>query len=155
MQKTSLPTNNNVLDSYPYQKNRSANASSKAAARIYFHAVFTTNPRHKLPKDMTSQESIILDLFNQLPQRPKVDSQSRWNSTITSWNSSGKTSMSSIPPLLANKDNVGDDGLMSQSTLDVDIDNEVYRNHLCPNPNLVDDSTPPPADDCFEAQDIL
>jgi hypothetical protein len=54
--------------------------------------------------------------------------------------------MSSIPPLLANKDNIGDDGLMSQSTLDINIDNEVYLNHLCPNPNLLDDSTPPPAE---------
>jgi len=54
--------------------------------------------------------------------------------------------MSSMPPLLANKDNVGDDGLMSQLTFDADIDNEVYLNHLYPNPNLVDDSTPPPAE---------
>jgi hypothetical protein len=54
--------------------------------------------------------------------------------------------MSSIPPLLANKDNIGDDGLMSQSTFGVDIDNEVYLNRLFPNPNLVDDSTPLPAE---------
>ncbi len=54
--------------------------------------------------------------------------------------------MSSIPPLLANKGNVGDDGLMSQLTFNVDIDNEVYLNHLCPNPNLVDDSKPPPTE---------
>jgi hypothetical protein len=35
---------------------------------------------------------------------------------------------------------------MSQLMFDVDTDNEVYLNHLCPNPNLVDDSTPLPAE---------
>ncbi len=140
------PSNKQRPRQLPLSKNRSANASFKAAAQIYFHAVFMTHPRHKLPKDTTSHESIILNIFNQLPQKPKVDSQSRWNSTIASWNSSGKTSMSSIPPLLANKDNIGDDGLMSQSMFNTDIDNEVYLNQLCPNPNLVDDSTPPLAE---------
>ena len=48
--------------------------------------------------------------------------------------------------LLSNKDNIYDDGLMSQLTFNADIDNEVYLNHCCPNPNLVDDSTPPPAE---------
>jgi hypothetical protein len=71
------PSNKQRPWQLPLSKNRSANTSFKAAAQIYFHAVFTTYPRHKLPKDMTSQESIILDLFNQLPQKPKVDSQSR------------------------------------------------------------------------------
>ncbi len=84
------PTSKQCPRQLPLSKNRSANASSKASAQIYFHAVFTTYPRHKLPKDMTSHKSIILDLFNQLPQKPKFDSQSRWNSTIASWNSSGK-----------------------------------------------------------------
>jgi hypothetical protein len=140
------PSNKQRPPQLPLLKNRSTNTSSKAATQIYFHAVFTTYPRHKLPKDMTSQESIILDLFNKLPQRPKVDSQSRLSSTVASWNSSQKTSMSSIPSLLANKDNVGDDGLMSQLTFNVDIDNEVYLSHLCPNPNLVDDSMPPPTE---------
>ncbi len=54
--------------------------------------------------------------------------------------------MSSIPPFLANKDNFGDDGVMSQSTFKVEIDNEVYLNQLCPNTNLVDDSMPPPTE---------
>ncbi len=90
------PSNKQHPWQLPLSKHRSTNASSKDAVQIYFHAVFTTYPRHKLPKDMTSHKSIILDLFNQLPQRPKVDSQSRWNSNVASWNSSGKTSMSSI-----------------------------------------------------------
>jgi hypothetical protein len=62
------PSNKLCPRKLPLSKNRSANASSKAAAQIYFYAVFTTYPRHKLPKEMTSHESIILDLFNQLPQ---------------------------------------------------------------------------------------
>jgi hypothetical protein len=70
-----LPSNKQHPRQLPLSKNRSANASSKAAAQIYFRVVFMTYPRHKLPKDMTSHESIILNLNNQLPQRPKVDSQ--------------------------------------------------------------------------------
>jgi hypothetical protein len=68
--------------------------------------------------------------------RARVDSQENWNFTIESWTSSkNKLSILSLPPL-TQESNVGDDGLMSQSSFDVNIKEEDFLSSLCPDPHL-------------------
>jgi len=68
--------------------------------------------------------------------RARVDSQKKWNYTVASWTSSkNKLSILSLPPL-TQESNVGNDGLMSQSTFDVNIKEDNYLTKLCPDPHL-------------------
>jgi hypothetical protein len=48
----------------------------------------------------------------------------------------------SVPATLTQESNVGNDGLMLQSTFDVNIKEEVYLVSLCPDPHLLVASMP-------------
>ena len=75
-------------------------------------------------------------------KRTKLNPTKHLNSIITNWSSTPRVSSICIPNLLAHHDNIGDDGLMSQSTFDVAINNEEYLNQLPPNPFLIDNIQP-------------
>jgi len=82
--------------------------------------------------------------------RARVDSQKNWNYTVASWTSSkNKLSILSLPSL-TQESNVGDDGLMSQSTFDVNIKEDDYLDKLCPDPYLFSSSMP--SDDQLKKQ---
>jgi len=101
---------------------------------VYYHSAFTTYPRHNHPENNASTPDVLNTLLKAFSSRARVDSQKNWNSTIASWTSSKKElSILSLLPL-TQESNVGDDGLMSQSSFDVNIKEEDYLASLCPDP---------------------
>ncbi len=90
-------------------------------SRYHYHSAFMTYPRHHRPENIASTPDVLDTLLKGFSSRARVDSQKNWNSTIESWTSSkNKLSILSLPPL-TQESNVGDDGLMSQSSFDVNI----------------------------------
>jgi len=103
---------------------------------VYYHSAFTTYPRHNRPENVASTSDVLDTLLKAFSSRARVDSKKNWNSTVASWTSSkNKLSILSLPPL-TQESNVGNDGLMSQSTFDVNIKEDNYLTKLCPDPHL-------------------
>jgi len=93
---------------------------------VYYHSAFTTYPRHNHPENVASTPHVLDTLLKAFSPRARIDSKKNWNSTVASWTSSkNKLSILSLPPLIQ-ESNVGDDGLMSQSTFDVNIKEDDY-----------------------------
>ncbi len=56
---------------------------------------------------------------------------------VSSWTTNGKAT--TVASLLAFEDNVGEDGLSSQSTYKVNIDDPYYKASIAPNPKVLND----------------
>jgi hypothetical protein len=112
-------------------------------ASIYYHSAFTTYPRHNRLENLDSNPDVLKTLFEDFSSRARVDNQIVWNSTVASWNTPKKSLFLSLPPL-AQASNVGDDGLMSQSLFDVNINDKDkdYLTQIYPNRHLLDSSMP-------------
>jgi len=109
---------------------------------VYYHAAFRTYPRHNRPENVASTPAVLDTLMKAFSSRARVDSQKNWNCTVASWTSSkNKLSILSLPPLIQ-ESNVGNDGLMSQSTFDMNIKEDDYLAKLCPDPHLFISSMP-------------
>jgi hypothetical protein len=62
------------------------------------------------------------------------------NSMVSSWTTNGKATTAGS--LLIFEDNVGEDGLSSQSTYKVKIDCPYYKEAIAPNPKVLNDLKP-------------
>jgi hypothetical protein len=111
-------------------------------ASTYYHSACTAFPRHNRPENIASTPDVLDTLLKAFSSRARVSSQKFWNPIIASWNSSKKSSFLSLPPL-TQETNVGDDGLMAQSSFDVNIKEEDYLASLYPDPHLLVSSMPP------------
>ena len=139
---TTAPSNNNAnprsnVQAHPRKTNpRQLPLNKHRPSQVYYHSAFTTYPRHHRPENVASTPDVLDTLLKCFSSRARVDSQKNWNSTIESWTSSkNKLSILSLPPL-TQESNVGDDGLMSQSSFDVNIKEEDYLSSICPDPHL-------------------
>jgi hypothetical protein len=110
-------------------------------ASIYYHSAFTTYPRHNRLENIASTPDVLDTLLKAFSSRARVSTQKVWNPIIESWNSPKKSSFLSLPPL-TQESNVGNDGLMLQSTFDMNIKEEDYLVSLCPDPHLLVASMP-------------
>jgi hypothetical protein len=59
---------------------------------------------------------------------------------VSSWTTNGKATRAGS--LLVFEDNVGEDGLSSQSTYKVNIDDPYYEASIAPNPKVLNDLKP-------------
>ena len=139
---TMAASNNNAnprsnVQAHPRKTNpRQLPLNKHRPSQVYYHSAFPTYPRHNRPENLASTPDVLDALLKGFSSRARVDSQENWNSTIESWTSSkNKLSILSLPPL-TQESNVGDDGLMSQSSFDVNIKEEDYLSSLCPDPHL-------------------
>ena len=80
-------------------------------------------PRHNLPENIATPTDVLDLLCKVFSSRARVSTQKVWNPIIESWNAPNKSSFLSLPPL-TQESNVGNDGLMLQSTFDVNIKEE-------------------------------
>ncbi len=55
---------------------------------VYYHAAFTTYPRHNRPENVASTPAVLDALMKAFSSRARVDSQKKWNYTVASWTSS-------------------------------------------------------------------
>jgi len=121
----------------PTAKNRSANAQC-----VYFD-VFSTYARHQPPgaKDFNEIKAAIKSVTTNLTsQRSRSKNRmSQLHSEVSSWNT--KRQMFPCSSTIFNE-SIGEDGLSSQSTYDVRIDNPHHIEAIAPNPKVLIDSQP-------------
>jgi hypothetical protein len=75
-----------------------------------------------------------------VPKRCTIGPSAQLNSMISSWTTNGKATTAGS--LLVFEDNVGEDGLSSQSTYKVNIDDPYYKDSIAPNPKVLNDLKP-------------
>ncbi len=82
----------------------------------------------------------IMNTSSSLPKRCTIGPLAQLNSMVSSWTTNGKTTTAVF--LLVFEDNVGEDGLSTQSIYKVNIGCPYYKEAIAPNPKVLNDLTP-------------
>jgi hypothetical protein len=133
--KNSKRNHNKLL---PTAKNRTGNLQFRVAGQLLYHDVFSTYMRHFVQDDPHPLKDIIQDIMNtssSLPKRCTIGPLAKLNLMVSSWTTNGKATTSGS--LLVFEDNVGEDGLSTQSTYKVNIDYPYYKASIAPNPKVL------------------
>jgi hypothetical protein len=99
--------------------------------------------RHFVQDDPHPLKYVIQDIMmtsSSLPKRCTIGPLAQLNSMVSSWTANGKATTTGS--LLVFEDNVGEDGLSSQSTYKVNIDYPYYKEAIAPNPKVLNDMKP-------------
>lgn len=127
----------------PTAKNRSTKFSPRDMSQCVYFDAFTSYARHQLPEDideiLTIVESVISNKNVTTKRFGSTNRMSRLNSEVSNWNAKRPIFPSSSSIF---NDSIGDDGLSSQSTYDVRIDNPHHIEAIAPNSKLLQDSLP-------------
>ncbi len=97
---------------------------------LLYHDVFSTYMHHFVQDGLHPLKYVIRDIMkpsSSLPKRCTICSLAQLNSMVSSWTTNGKAT--TVASLLVFEDNVGEDGLSSQSTHKVNIDDPYYSFH--------------------------
>ncbi len=127
----------------PTAKNRTGNLQSRVAGQLLYHDVFLTHMRHFVQDDPHPLKDVIQDIMNtssSLPERCTIGPLAQLNSMVSSWTAIGKATTTGS--LLVFEDNIGEDGLSTQSTYKVNIDCPYYKEAIAPNPKVLNDLKP-------------
>jgi hypothetical protein len=98
---------------------------------------------HFVQDDIYPLKDVIQNIMNtssSLSKRCTIDPLAQLNSMVSSWTTNGTTT--TADSLLVFEDNVGEDGLPSQSTYKVNIDCPHYKEAIAPNPKVLNDLKP-------------
>jgi hypothetical protein len=99
--------------------------------------------RHFVQDDIYQLKKVIQDIMttsSSLPKRCTIGPLAQLNSIVSSWTTNGKATTAGS--LLVFEDNVGENGLSSQSTYKVNIDDPYYKASIAPNPKVLNDLKP-------------
>ncbi len=127
----------------PTAKNRTGNLRSRVAGQLLYHDVFSMYMHHFVQDDPNPLKDIIQDIMNtssSLPKRCTIGPLAQLNSMVSSWTTNGKATVAGS--LLVFEDNVGEDGLSSQSTYKVNIDCPYFKASIAPNIIVLNDLKP-------------
>jgi hypothetical protein len=98
---------------------------------------------HFLQDDINPLKDAIQNIMttsSSLPKRCTTGPLAQLDSMVPSWSTNGKATTAGSS--LAFDDNVGEDGLSSQSTYKVNIDCLYYKEAISPNPKVLNDLKP-------------
>ncbi len=112
----------------------------KVAGKLLYHHVFSMYMHHFVQDDPHPLKYVIRDIMKpsgSLPKRCTIGPLAQLNSMVSSWTTNGKAT--TVASLLVFEDNVGEDGLSSQSTYKVNIDDPYYKASIAPNPKVLND----------------
>ncbi len=115
----------------------------KVAGQLLYHDVFSIYMRHFVQDDPHPLKDVIQDIMNtssSLPKRCTIGSLLQMNSMVSLQTTNGKAT--TFGSLLGFEDNVGEDGLSSQSTCKGIIDYPYYKASIAPNPKVLNDLKP-------------
>ncbi len=107
---------------------------SRDAGPCLYHDIFSMYMRHFIQNGPHSLKDIINDIMTTSllpPKRCTVTPIAQLNSMVASWTTNRKTTTAGSS--LVFEDNVGEDGLSSQSTYKVNIDCLYYKAYIAPN----------------------
>jgi hypothetical protein len=99
--------------------------------------------RHLVQEDPHPLKYVIQDIMatsSSLPKRCTIGSLAQLNSIVSSWTTNGKATTAGS--LLVFENNVGEDGLSSQSTYKINIDCPYYKEASAPNPKVLNSLKP-------------
>jgi hypothetical protein len=116
---------------------------SRVAGQLLYHDVFSTYMRHFIQDDPHPLKDLIQDIrttSSSLSKRCTIGPLAQLNSILSSWTTNGKATTAGSS--LVFEDNVGEDGLSSQSTYKVHIDCPYYKASIAPNPKVLNDLKP-------------
>jgi hypothetical protein len=118
----------------PTAKNRSS--KSRDFSQCVYFDMFSSFARHLLPEDIDEILPIVESVTtNATSQRSgSTNRKSQLNSEVSSWNTKCQIFPSSSSIF---NESIGEDGLSSQSTYDVRIDNPHHIEVIAPNPKLL------------------
>jgi hypothetical protein len=98
---------------------------------------------HFVQDDIYQLKDVIQDIITTStlpPNRCTIGPLDQLNSMVSSWTTNGKAITAGSS--LVFEDNVGEDGLSSQSTYKVNIDDPYYQAFAAPNPKVLNDLKP-------------
>jgi hypothetical protein len=98
---------------------------------------------HFVQDDSHSLKDVIQDIMttsSSLPRRCTIGPLDQLNSMVSSWTTNGKATTAGS--VFVFEDNIGEDGLFSQSTDKVNIDCPYYKASIAPNPKVLNDLKP-------------
>ncbi len=122
----------------PTAMNRTGNLSSRVAGQLLYHDVFSTYMCHFVQDDLYPLKDAIQDFMttsSSLPKRCTIGPLTQLNSMVSSWTTNSKATTAGSS--LVFEDNIGEDGLSSQSTYKVNIDCPYYKASIAPNPKVL------------------
>jgi hypothetical protein len=99
--------------------------------------------RHFVQDDLYPLKDVIVDIMttsSSLPKRCTIGPLAQLNSMVSSWTTNGKATTASSS--LVFEDNVGEDGISSQSTYKVKNYCPYYKASIAPNPKILNDLKP-------------
>jgi hypothetical protein len=115
----------------------------KVAGQCPYHDVSSMYMRHFVQDDIYQLKDVIQDIMTTsslVAKRCIIDPSAQLNSMVSSWTTNGKATTAGS--LLVFEDNVGEDGLSSQSTYSINIDDPYYKASISPNPKVMNDLKP-------------
>jgi hypothetical protein len=115
-------------------KNRTAKFASRVNSQCLYHDFFTTYLHYFLPNYLCLLKDIIQDIITTLTSPPKRCTKTpiaKFNLEVASWTTTCKATTAGSS--LVFEDNVGEDGLSSQSTYNVNLDCPYYKASIAPN----------------------
>jgi hypothetical protein len=124
-------------------KNRTGNLQSRVAGQLLYHDVFSTYMRRFVQDDLHQLKDVIQDIMttsSSLQKRCTIGPLAQLNSMVSTRTTNGKATTAGS--LLVFEDNVGKDGLPSQSTYKVNIDCPHYKASVAPKPKVLNDLKP-------------
>jgi hypothetical protein len=128
----------------PTAKNRTGSLPSRVAGQYLYHdVVFSTYMHHFAQDDIYQLKDVIQDIMTASSLVPKmcaIGPLAQLNSMVSPWTTNGKATTAGSS--LVFDDNVGEDGLSSQSTYKVNIDDPYYKAFIAPNPKVLNDLKP-------------
>ena len=110
----------------------------RVAGQLLYHDVFSMYMRHFVQDDFYPLKDAIQDIMttsSSLPKRCTIGPLAQLNSMVSSWTTNGKATTAGS--LLVFEDNVGEDGLSTQSTYKVHIYCPYYKEAIAPNPKVL------------------
>jgi hypothetical protein len=116
-EKKKKKSKRNYKQLLPTAKNRTGHLQVKVAGQLLYHDVFSTYMHHFIQDDPHPLKNVIRDIMkpsSSLPKRCTIRPLAQLNSMVSSWTTNGKAA--TVASLLVFEDNVGEDGLSSQST---------------------------------------
>ena len=127
----------------PTAKNRSTNSNARDYAQCVYFDVFSNYSRHTLPSAVEFDEimaAVMSVKTNLTSQRSgSTNRMSQLNSEVSSWNTKRQIFPSSSTIF---NESIGEDGLSSQSTYDVNFNNPHHFESIAPNPKVLCNSLP-------------
>ncbi len=127
----------------PTAKNRTGNLQVRVAWQLLYHNVFSTYMCHFVQDDPHPLKDVIQDIMNTsslLPKRCTIGPLAQLNSMVSSWTTNGKATK--FGSLLVFENNVGEDGLSTQSIYKGNIDCLYCKASIAPNLKVLNDLKP-------------